>query len=102
VPTPSKTGLSRVSYGSAGRGSGSALNALTVASRPDKVSWVLDADHQGVFDSLNTAGWKFVEMGADRRIVAGLIQKLLRARSAGRGSADTECGRDGTGGSIAQ
>jgi group II intron reverse transcriptase/maturase len=63
-----------------GRGPHDALNALTVAIQTRKVSWVLDADIQSFFDTLQHS-WlvKFGEHRvADRRIVR-LIQKWLRA-----------------------
>lgn len=57
-----------------------ALDALWVAIMRRKVNWVLDADIQGYFDTINH-GWllKFLEHRiADRRILR-LIQKWLRA-----------------------
>ena len=57
-----------------------ALDALTVGLMTKKVSWVLDADIRGFFDTLDH-GWlvKFVEHRiGDRRIVR-LIRKWLRA-----------------------
>jgi group II intron reverse transcriptase/maturase len=63
-----------------GRSPHHALDALTVAIRTKRVNWVLDADIQSFFDTLDH-GWlvKFVEHRiADRRIVR-LIQKWLAA-----------------------
>jgi group II intron reverse transcriptase/maturase len=57
-----------------------ALDALTVGIETTKVSWVLDADIQRFFDTLNHE-WliRFIEHRvADRRVVR-LIQKWLRA-----------------------
>jgi group II intron reverse transcriptase/maturase len=57
-----------------------ALDALTVGIETTKVNWVLDADIQGFFDTLNHE-WliRFVEHRvADRRVVR-LIQKWVRA-----------------------
>jgi group II intron reverse transcriptase/maturase len=57
-----------------------ALDALTVGSYQRKVNWVLDADIQGFFDTLDHE-WliRFVEHRiGDRRIVR-LIQKWLKA-----------------------
>ena len=62
-----------------GRSAHQALDALTVGLITKKVSWVLDADIRGFFDTLDH-GWlvKFVEHRiGDRRIVR-LIQKWLR------------------------
>ena len=73
--------FAKFSYGfRPGRGPHDALNALTVAIQTRKVSWVLDADIQSFFDTLQHR-WlvKFVEHRvADRRVVR-LIQKWLRA-----------------------
>jgi RNA-directed DNA polymerase len=63
-----------------GRGPHDALDALTVGIQKEKVSWVLDADIRGFFDTLSHE-WlvKFVEHRiGDRRIVR-LIQKWLAA-----------------------
>jgi len=63
-----------------GRSAHQALDALTVGLMTKKVSWVLDADIRGFFDTLDHE-WlvKFVEHRiGDRRIVR-LIQKWLRA-----------------------
>lgn len=63
-----------------GRGPHQALDALSVGIQRKRVSWVLDADIKGFFDSLSHE-WalKFVEHRvADRRILA-LIQKWLKA-----------------------
>jgi group II intron reverse transcriptase/maturase len=63
-----------------GRSAHQALDALTVGLMTKKVSWVLDADIRGFFDTLDH-GWlvKFVEHRiGDRRIVR-LIRKWLRA-----------------------
>jgi group II intron reverse transcriptase/maturase len=63
-----------------GRGAHDALDALWVGIMGKKVNWVLDADIQGFFDTINH-GWllKFIEHRiADRRILR-LIQKWLRA-----------------------
>ena len=63
-----------------GRSAHQALDALTVGLMTKKVSWVLDADIRGFFDTLDH-GWlvKFVEHRiGDRRIVR-LIQKWLSA-----------------------
>jgi RNA-directed DNA polymerase len=57
-----------------------ALDALTVGIETRRVNWVLDADIQGFFDTLNHE-WlvRFLEHRvADRRVVR-LIQKWLRA-----------------------
>jgi group II intron reverse transcriptase/maturase len=57
-----------------------ALDALTVGIETRRVNWVLDADIQGFFDTLNHE-WlvRFIEHRvADRRVVR-LIQKWLRA-----------------------
>ena len=63
-----------------GRSAHQALDALTAAIMTRKVSWVLDADIRGFFDTLSHE-WlvKFVEHRvADRRVVR-LIQKWLNA-----------------------
>ena len=63
-----------------GRSPHQALDALSVGIMTKKVSWVLDADIRGFFDTLNHE-WlvKFIEHRiADRRIVR-LIQKWLNA-----------------------
>lgn len=63
-----------------GRSPHQALDALAVGIETTKVNWVLDADIQGFFDTLNH-GWliRFLEHRiADRRIVR-LIEKWLRA-----------------------
>jgi RNA-directed DNA polymerase len=63
-----------------GRSPHHALDALTVGIYQRKVNWVLDADIQGFFDTLNHE-WliRFVEHRiGDRRIVR-LIQKWLKA-----------------------
>jgi group II intron reverse transcriptase/maturase len=63
-----------------GRGPHNALDALTVGIERRKVSWVLDADIRGFFDSINHE-WltKFVKHRiGDQRIVR-LIQKWLKA-----------------------
>ena len=63
-----------------GRSQHDALDAVTVGIERRKVNWVLDADIQRFFDTLDH-GWlrKFVEHRiADKRIVR-LIQKWLRA-----------------------
>jgi group II intron reverse transcriptase/maturase len=63
-----------------GRNQHQALDALSVGILTRKVSWVLDADIRGFFDTLDH-GWllKFVEHRvADRRIVR-LIRKWLKA-----------------------
>ena len=63
-----------------GRSPHQALDALDVGIMTKKVSWVLDADIRGFFDTLDH-GWlvKFVEHRvADRRVVR-LIQKWLNA-----------------------
>ncbi len=69
------------SYGARpGRNQHNALDAIYVAITQRKVSWVLDADLQGFFDSLNH-DWlmKFMEHRiADRRVLR-LIRKFLRA-----------------------
>ncbi|MGE5243231.1 MAG: group II intron reverse transcriptase/maturase [Betaproteobacteria bacterium] len=57
-----------------------ALDALTVGIETKKVNWVLDADIQGFFDTLNHE-WlvRFLEHRvADRRVVH-LVQRWLRA-----------------------
>jgi RNA-directed DNA polymerase len=57
-----------------------ALDALAVALRKRKVNWVLDADIQGFFDTIDHE-WliKFLEHRiADKRVIR-LIQKWLRA-----------------------
>jgi group II intron reverse transcriptase/maturase len=65
-----------------GRSPHRALDALSVGICTKKVSWVLDADIQGFFDTLEHE-WlmKFIEhrlAAADRRVVR-LIQRWLRA-----------------------
>jgi group II intron reverse transcriptase/maturase len=57
-----------------------ALDALTVGLETRKVNWVLDADIQGFFDTLNHE-WliRFVEHRVTDRRVVRLIQKWLRA-----------------------
>ncbi len=69
------------SYGSRpGRSQHNALDAIYVAITQRKVSWVLDADIRGFYDSLDH-GWlmKFVEHRvADKRVLR-LIRKFLRA-----------------------
>lgn len=63
-----------------GRSPHQALDALAVGIWKRKVSWVLDADIRGFFDTLDH-GWlvKFIEHRvADRRVVR-LTQKWLRA-----------------------
>jgi group II intron reverse transcriptase/maturase len=63
-----------------GRSQHDALDALWVGITDKKVNWVLDADIQGFFDTLDH-GWlsKFLEHRiADRRILR-LIRKWLRA-----------------------
>ncbi len=70
-----------LSYGyRIGRGAHDALDALWVGIMGKKVNWVLDADIQDFFGTVNH-GWllKFIEHRvADRRILR-LIQKWLRA-----------------------
>ncbi len=69
------------SYGARpGRSQHNALDAIYVAIMRRKVNWVLDADLQGFYDSLNH-DWlmKFVEHRiADKRVLR-LIRKFLRA-----------------------
>jgi group II intron reverse transcriptase/maturase len=63
-----------------GRSQHHALDALTVGLETRRVNWVLDADIQGFFDTLNHE-WliRFLEHRiADRRVVR-LIEKWLRA-----------------------
>ena len=63
-----------------GRSQHDALDALWVGLMGKKVNWVLDADIQGFFDTINH-GWlmQFIEHRiADRRILR-LIRKWLRA-----------------------
>jgi group II intron reverse transcriptase/maturase len=63
-----------------GRSPHQALDALTVGIETRRVHWVLDADIQGFFDTLNHE-WliRFIEHRiADRRVVR-LIEKWLRA-----------------------
>ncbi len=63
-----------------GRSQHTALDALWMGIATKKVNWVLDADIQGFFDTLDH-GWlmKFIEHRvADRRILR-LIRKWLRA-----------------------
>ena len=63
-----------------GRNPHQALNALTVGIEQKRVSWVLDADIRGFFDTISHE-WmvKFIEHRiGDRRMVA-LIQKWLKA-----------------------
>jgi RNA-directed DNA polymerase len=57
-----------------------ALDALTVGIETRRVNWVLDADIQGFFDTLNHE-WlvRFLEHRVADRRVARLIQKWLRA-----------------------
>jgi len=68
------------SYGfRAGRGQHDALDALAVGIRSQRVNWILDADIQAFFDSIDPE-WmlKFLEHRiADRRIVR-LIRKWLK------------------------
>src|SRR5579859_2141081 len=69
-----------------GRSPHNALDALAVGMLTKKVSWVLDLDIRGFFDSIDH-GWlvKFVEHRiADQRVVR-LIQKWLRAGVLGDG-----------------
>ena len=63
-----------------GRSQHNALDAIYVAITQRKVSWVLDADLQSFYDSLNhDCLMKFVEHRiADRRVLR-LIRKFLRA-----------------------
>jgi RNA-directed DNA polymerase len=63
-----------------GRSPHQAVDALAVGIRSKKVSWVLDADLRGFFDTLDHA-WlvKFVEHRIGDRRVVRLIQKWLRA-----------------------
>jgi RNA-directed DNA polymerase len=69
------------SYGSRpGRSQHNALDAISVAITQRKVSWVLDADIRGFYDSLDHE-WlmKFLEHRvADKRVLR-LIRKFLRA-----------------------
>jgi RNA-directed DNA polymerase len=63
-----------------GRSQHQALDAVSVGIRKRKVSWVLDADIRGFFDTLDH-GWmvKFLEHRiADKRVIR-LIQKWLKA-----------------------
>ena len=63
-----------------GRSQSNALDALAVAMRRRKVNWVLDADIQGFFDTIDHE-WmiRFLEHRiADKRVLR-LIQKWLRA-----------------------
>jgi RNA-directed DNA polymerase len=63
-----------------GRGAHDALDALVVAISSRKVNWILDADIQSFFDTVNQE-WliRFVEHRiGDRRIIR-LIQKWLKA-----------------------
>src|SRR3989440_11625661 len=70
-----------ISYGfRPGRGTHDALDALCVGIHSRKVSWILDADIQSFFDTVNQE-WliRFVEHRiGDRRIIR-LIRKWLRA-----------------------
>src|SRR6202790_439657 len=70
-----------VSYGfRPGRGTHNALDALCVGVHSGKVSWILDADIQSFFDTVNQE-WliRFVEHRiGDRRIIR-LIRKWLKA-----------------------
>src|SRR3984957_6910580 len=70
-----------LSYGfRPGRGQHDALDALAVGITSTKVNWILDADIQSFFDTVNQE-WliRFVEHRiGDRRIIR-LIQKWLRA-----------------------
>ena len=63
-----------------GRSQHDALDALWVGITTKKVNWVLDADIQGFFDSLNHE-WllKFIEHRVADRRVYRLIRKWLRA-----------------------
>src|SRR4030042_4518740 len=63
-----------------GRSDHQALDALTVGLMTKKVSWVLDADIRGFFDTLDH-GWlvKFVEHRVGDRRIVRLIRKWLRA-----------------------
>ena len=63
-----------------GRGTHDALDALCVGIHSKKVSWILDADIQSFFDTVNQE-WliRFVEHRiGDRRIIR-LIRKWLKA-----------------------
>src|SRR6478736_5390123 len=63
-----------------GRGTHDALDALCVGIHSRKVSWILDADIQSFFDTVNQE-WliRFVEHRiGDRRIIR-LIRKWLKA-----------------------
>src|SRR6202011_4996607 len=69
------------SYGfRSGRSPHHALDALTVGIETRRVNWVLDADIQGFFDTLNHE-WlvRFLEHRVAARRVVRLIQKWLRA-----------------------
>jgi RNA-directed DNA polymerase len=57
-----------------------AIDALSVGIMTKKVSWVLDADIRGFFDTLDH-GWlvKFVEHRIGDRRIVGLIRRWLRA-----------------------
>jgi RNA-directed DNA polymerase len=69
-----------------GRSAHHALDAVSVGIRKRKVSWVLDADIRGFFDTLDH-GWlvKFLEHRiADKRVIR-LIQKWLTAGVLDRG-----------------
>ena len=63
-----------------GRSPHRALDALSAGIMTRKVSWVLDADIRGFFDSLDH-GWvvKFVEHRVGDRRIVRLIHKWLRA-----------------------
>ena len=80
-----------------GRGPHDALNALTVAIQTRKVSWVLDADIRSFFDTLRPR-----LVGEVRRAPGGRPAhraphpEVAEGRGAGRRSADTQRGRDGT------
>jgi retron-type reverse transcriptase len=70
-----------ISYGfRPGRGTHDALDALCVGIHSKKVSWIVDADIQSFFDTVNQE-WliRFVEHRiGDRRIIR-LIRKWLKA-----------------------
>ncbi|HEX7446283.1 MAG TPA: group II intron reverse transcriptase/maturase, partial [Pirellulales bacterium] len=63
-----------------GRGSHDALDALSVAVTSQRVNWILDADIEGFFDTIDHE-WliKFLEHRIGDRRILRLIRKWLRA-----------------------
>src|SRR6266446_242078 len=78
-----------------GRGQHNCLDALYTGLLTTKVNWVLDADVQGFFDTLDH-GWvvKFIEHRIAAQRVVRLIQKWLNAGVLEEGK--WECSEEGT------